>query len=49
MTVVGPVPEIVDLDFDESSFGGLGDDAVMEGAREEIGEDGEDVKNQILV
>ena len=49
MAVVSPVPQIVDVDFDESRFGGLRDDTVVKGALEEIREDGEDVKTQILV
>ena len=49
MAVVGPVPQIVDVDFDESRFSGLRDDTVVKGALKEIREDGEDVKTQILV
>ena len=48
MAVVRPVPQIVDLDFDESRFGCLSDDAVVEGALEEVREDGEDVKTHSI-
>jgi hypothetical protein len=41
---VGPVPEIVNFDLDKSGFGGLGDDPVLEGAGEEVGEDSKNVK-----
>jgi hypothetical protein len=49
MTVVCPVPEIVNLDLDESGFGGFGDDAVLEGAGEKVGKYCKKVKTQILV
>ena len=49
MTVMGPVPEIVNLDLDESGFGGLGDDAVLEGTGEKVRENCKNVKMQILV
>jgi hypothetical protein len=39
----------VDADFDDSSFGGFGDDAMLEGASEEVGEDGEDVETHLIV
>jgi hypothetical protein len=49
MTVVGPVPQIVNLDLDESGFGGLGDDAVLERALEKVREDCEDVEKHQVV
>ena len=47
MPVVRPVAEIVDVDLDQAGFGGVGDHAVLEGAVEEVREDGEDAENHL--
>jgi hypothetical protein len=45
MAVVRPGAKVVDLDLKQPGFRGFGDDAILEGALEELGEDGEDAKN----
>ena len=45
MPVVRPGAEVVDVDLDQAGFGGFGDDAVLEGALKEVGEDGEDAED----
>ncbi len=47
MAVLRPGAEVVDVDLDQAGFRGFGDDAVLEGALEEVGEDGEDAENHI--
>ncbi len=44
VAVVGPIAEVVDEDADEAGLAGACEDAAVEGAAEELGEDGEDVE-----
>src|SRR5262249_21868005 len=44
MAIVGPGAEGVDQDVDLPCLAGFLDDAVVEGATEEVGEDGDNVK-----
>jgi len=48
MTVMRPGAEVVDVDLEQAEFGGLGDDAILEGALEEVGEDGEDAEGHLV-
>src|SRR5579863_4029919 len=45
VTVVRPVPEIVDLDLDKAGSRRVGHYAVFEGTVEEVGEDGQDAES----
>ena len=45
MTVVSPVPEIVDVELDQAGLSGIGHYAVLEGACEKVREDGEDAED----
>ncbi len=47
VAVVGPIAEVVDFDIEETVAAGAGDDAVVDRAGEEAGEDREDVEGQV--
>lgn len=47
MTIVRPFPKIVDVDLNQPGLRCFCDDAMPERSIEEIGEDGQDVKNHV--
>ena len=47
MAVMRPGAEVVNVDLEPVGFRGFGDHAVLKGALEEVGEDGEDAKNHV--
>lgn len=44
MAVIGPLAEVMGMEFEQSGGGGFGDDAVVKGTAEEIRKDGENVE-----
>jgi len=44
MTVFGEFAQVLDVDVDDGGFAGAADDAVLQGAGKEFGEDGDEVK-----
>jgi hypothetical protein len=48
MPIVRPLAEVVDMDLDQTGFGGFRYDAVLERAVEEIRKDGEDSEDHYL-
>jgi hypothetical protein len=49
MTIMRPGAEIVDEDLEQAGFRRFGDNAVLEWAFKEVGEDGEDAKGHFTL